>query len=137
MLLAPWLRDAPGATQTILAASTGVEDNPLLFILNFGVLGVWVFCNATGLQPTRGELRQLQGQVDRLIEDATRREQKDAAKDQAVEALISLMTSRTLPALATAVAEAPQAASKDSALGKRLEDALARVERVLGDERSD
>lgn len=140
LIVGPWLREAPTASQVAYAASNGIEDNPLLFILNFGVLGVWVFANATGLQPTRGEVRILQTQIESLQEDAKRRDEKDRAKDDAVGQLIALMTNRTLPALASAVSEVPQvaaqAAQHETALGKRLEDALARVERVLGDERS-
>lgn len=125
----------PLMTQLAVMA-TSVTDDPLTFILNFGVLGVWVFSSVTGIQPTRGEVRRLEGEVDRLIEDGKRRDERDRAKDQAVEALVGLMTSRTLPTLATAVAEMPQAAQSDAALGKRMEAWLARAERVFGDEGS-
>lgn len=136
--LAAWVHN-PFASTLLSAGGSSATEDPLLFLLNFGTLGVWVFCNATGLQPTRGEVKRLDAEIARLTASIERMENKDRSKDQAVEALVNLMTSRTLPTLATAVTEIPQAAAHhaaqtEAALGQKLEDALRRVERVLGDD---
>lgn len=120
--------------------ASDMADNPLIILTNFGTLGIWVLATMIGWQPTRAEVRRLDAEIARLVEDSHQRDSKERARDQAIEALVSLMTSRTLPTLATAVAEMPQATQQAVApsadLVKRLEDALARVERVRGDERS-
>lgn len=119
-----------------MAADTA---DPLTWLLNLGTAGAWVVCTMTGLQPTRAEVRRLEAQIAQLVEDAKRRDDRDRSKDEAVEALVRIMTTRTLPGLATAVEHMPavgQAGQMESALGKKLEDLVARVERVLGDERS-
>lgn len=126
----------PLATQ-IIAAAAATTDDPLLFLLNFGTLGVWVVCSITGLQPTRGEMKRSDAEIQRLLTRIERLEEKDRSKDQAVEALVNLMTSRTLPTLASAVTEIPQAAQQAAqapSLG-RLEDLLSRIEQGLGDDK--
>lgn len=128
--LTPWLYHP--LTAQVIALTAATSDDPLLFLLNFGTLGVWVVCSITGLQPTRGEMKAKDAEIARLVEDAKRRDERDRAKDQAVEALINLMTSRTLPTLATAVAEMPTAPPP---LGK-LEGLLERLESRLSDDHS-
>lgn len=130
MFLTPWLWNPLTGQIAALAAAT--TDDPLLFLLNFGTLGVWVVCSVTGLQPTRGEIKRLDAEIARLVEALRVRDERDRAKDQAVEALINLMTSRTLPTLATAVAEMPTAPPP---LGK-LEGLLQRLESRLDDDDS-
>lgn len=134
----PWPHNT-SLSQAVVMASD-MADNPLIILTNFGTLGIWVLATMIGWQPTRAEVRRLDAEIARLVEDSHQRDSKERARDQAIEALVSLMTSRTLPTLATAVAEMPQATQQAVApsadLVKRLEDALARVERVRGDERS-
>lgn len=117
-----WLNNPHVPNLVPMAADT---TDPMTWLINLGTAGVWLVCMMTGLLRTKGE-------VDRLIEEGK-------AKDRAIETLVSLMTTRTLPTLATAVAEMPTAASaaaqRESALEKQLAEALRRVEKVLGDER--
>lgn len=76
-------------------------------------------------------MARLSADVERLLEERRTREQD-------IKDLIAQLTGRTLPALshvAQQVTQQPQAAQPNAALGK-LEDLVARVEKVLGDERS-
>lgn len=131
LLILAWLYNP--SVVSLLAAAASTTDDPLLFLLNFGTLGVWVICSITGLQPTRGEVKRMDAEIGRLTAAIERLEEKDRSKDQAVAALVNLMSSRTLPTLATAVSEIP--AQSDPALGQRLESLLSRIEQGLGDDR--
>jgi hypothetical protein len=136
LLLTAWLYHP--LTAQVAAAAANTTDDPLFWLANLGTAGVWVVCTITGLQPTRAEVKRLDTEINRLITMAERRDEKDRDKDKAVEALVNLMTSRTLPTLANAVTEIPnaaqQAAAPNSATIGRLESLLSRIEQGLGDD---
>lgn len=119
-----------GVANLIAWQTDAAIDDPLVFLLNFGTLGAVFFLMLISKLHTHGEVARLELEVARLVEDGK-------AKDRAMEALVGLMTSRTLPAIANLgqVMAEPQPADRLEAAVARIEQ-VARAKGVLGDEGS-
>lgn len=116
-------------------------SDPLPVLLNYGGLGVGIivvsYVFMSGKIHTTGELDGIKEQLADVRQQRDRLAETLADRDDAIRALVSQMTNRTLPTLADVAqaADQPQAAGSGAALGK-LEALISRAERVLGDERS-